>query len=69
MSDQPVDEAALGAWLEANVEGFRSPFELTKFPSGQSNPTYRLDTPGRALGRAPFLFWRRSTHKCIIDVV
>jgi hypothetical protein len=29
-------------WLEANVEGFCRPFELTKFPSGQSNPTYRI---------------------------
>lgn len=42
MSDQAIDEAALGAWLEANVEGFAGPFELTKFPSGQSNPTYRV---------------------------
>ena len=42
MSEQAIDEAALGAWLEANVEGFSGPFELTKFPSGQSNPTYRI---------------------------
>jgi aminoglycoside phosphotransferase (APT) family kinase protein len=40
--DQLIDEAALGAWLEANVEGFSGPFTLTKFPSGQSNPTYRI---------------------------
>ena len=42
MSEQQVDEAALGRWLEANVEGFSGPFTLTKFPSGQSNPTYRI---------------------------
>jgi aminoglycoside phosphotransferase (APT) family kinase protein len=42
VSDTAVDEAALGAWLAANVEGFLPPFGLTKFPSGQSNPTYRI---------------------------
>jgi aminoglycoside phosphotransferase (APT) family kinase protein len=42
VSEQAVDEAALGRWLAANVEGFRGPFSLTKFPSGQSNPTYRI---------------------------
>ena len=42
MSEQLVDEAALGRWLEANVEGFAAPFTLVKFPSGQSNPTYRI---------------------------
>jgi aminoglycoside phosphotransferase (APT) family kinase protein len=36
------DETVLGRWLEANVEGFSGPFELRKFESGQSNPTYRL---------------------------
>src|SRR3990170_62731 len=42
MSDPPLNQEALGAWLEANVEGFTPPFELRKFPSGQSNPTYRI---------------------------
>ena len=42
MSEAAVDEKALGGWLEANVEGFQGPFDLTKFPSGQSNPTYRI---------------------------
>ena len=44
MSEPQLDEAALGRWLEAHVEGFRGPFTLTKFPSGQSNPTYRVST-------------------------
>ena len=42
MSEQQLDVELLGRWLEANVEGFQGPFELTKFPSGQSNPTYRI---------------------------
>ena len=56
MSEQAIDEAALGAWLEANVEGFSGPFELTKFPSGQSNPTYRLRAASGdyVLRRKPF---------------
>ena len=64
MSDQQIDEAALGKWLEANVEGFRGPFELTKFPSGQSNPTYRIDAAsGRyVLRRKPFGPLLQSAH-------
>jgi aminoglycoside phosphotransferase (APT) family kinase protein len=42
VSEQSIDEEALGRWLEANVHGFQLPFEVAKFPSGQSNPTYRL---------------------------
>ena len=42
MSDPGIDEAALGHWLEANVQGFIGPFQLSKFPSGQSNPTYKI---------------------------
>ena len=36
------DDAALGEWLKANIAGFEPPFEMTKFPFGQSNPTYRI---------------------------
>ena len=42
MIGSQLDEKALGSWLGANVEGFQGPFELIKFPSGQSNPTYRV---------------------------
>ena len=42
MSDPGIDEAALGHWLEANVQGFIGPFQLSKFASGQSNPTYKI---------------------------
>ena len=56
MSDQPIDEAALGHWLEANVEGFRGPFTLEKFSWGQSNPTYRISAASGdyVLRRKPF---------------
>jgi aminoglycoside phosphotransferase (APT) family kinase protein len=56
MSDPPLNEEALGAWLEANVEGFAPPFELRKFPSGQSNPTYRITAASGdyVLRRKPF---------------
>ena len=64
MIDQLLDEAALGVWLEANVEGFSGPFTLTKFPSGQSNPTYRIAaTSGDyVLRRKPFGQLLPSAH-------
>jgi aminoglycoside phosphotransferase (APT) family kinase protein len=64
MSGQAMDEAALGAWLDANVEGFRSPFTLTKFPSGQSNPTYRISAVSGdyVLRRKPFGQLLPSAH-------
>ena len=56
MSEQPLDQAALGRWLDANVEAFSGPFELTKFPAGQSNPTYRITAASGdyVLRRKPF---------------
>ena len=42
------DEAALAAWMEANVEGFAGPITVEQFKGGQSNPTYKLVTPGRS---------------------
>ncbi|MFL6742591.1 MAG: phosphotransferase family protein [Sphingomicrobium sp.] len=64
MSEQAVDEAALGRWLEANVQGFIGPFELTKFPSGQSNPTYRIAAASGdyVLRRKPFGQLLSSAH-------
>ncbi|ODU22076.1 MAG: aminoglycoside phosphotransferase [Sphingomonas sp. SCN 67-18] len=51
-----LDEARLTAWMAANVAGFAGPIRLSKFKGGQSNPTYRIDTPGAAyvLRRKPF---------------
>ena len=42
------DEARLEAWLEREVEGYAGPLSVEQFRGGQSNPTYRLVTPGRA---------------------
>ena len=43
------DVAALERWMEGHVEGFAGPISVSQFKGGQSNPTYRLDTPsGRA---------------------
>jgi aminoglycoside phosphotransferase (APT) family kinase protein len=42
------DEAALEGWMEANVGGFRGPLQVSQFKGGQSNPTYRIDTPAAA---------------------
>ncbi len=42
------DEAALARWLEANVEGYQGPLTVEQFKGGQSNPTYKLVTPGRS---------------------
>lgn len=51
-----LDLDALGAWMTANVPGFTGPLTYAKFAGGQSNPTYRLNTPDRAyvLRRKPF---------------
>jgi aminoglycoside phosphotransferase (APT) family kinase protein len=42
------DEAALTRWMQSHVEEFRGPLAVSQFKGGQSNPTYRLATPGRA---------------------
>ncbi len=39
----PEDTRAFDAWASANVEGYRGPSKATKFPSGQSNPTYLIE--------------------------
>src|SRR5690606_32904487 len=41
------DEAALDAWMKANVAGYAGPLEVRQFKGGQSNPTYQLITPGK----------------------
>jgi aminoglycoside phosphotransferase (APT) family kinase protein len=64
MSDHAVDETALGAWLEANVEGFAGPFTLSKFASGQSNPTYKISAVSGeyVMRRRPFGQLLPSAH-------
>jgi aminoglycoside phosphotransferase (APT) family kinase protein len=40
------DVAALEAFLAARLEGFAGPLSVEQFKGGQSNPTYKLVTPG-----------------------
>ena len=42
------DETALARWMDAHVEGYAGPLTIEQFKGGQSNPTYRLNTPGRS---------------------
>jgi aminoglycoside phosphotransferase (APT) family kinase protein len=39
---------ALGTYLSQHLEGFQGPLTVQIFKGGQSNPTYKLITPGRA---------------------
>ena len=39
----PEDMTGFDAWAGAEVEGYRGPSKATKFPSGQSNPTYLVE--------------------------
>ncbi len=59
-----LDEAALTAWFEANVEDFAGPLTLSKFKGGQSNPTYKVETANRnyVLRRQPFGKLLPSAH-------
>jgi aminoglycoside phosphotransferase (APT) family kinase protein len=58
------DEAKLHAWLTDNVAGYAGPLVVQQFKGGQSNPTYRLDTPGKSyvLRRKPFGKLLPSAH-------
>ncbi|HZU50721.1 MAG TPA: phosphotransferase family protein [Sphingomicrobium sp.] len=64
MSDHSIDECALGTWLAENIDGFSGPFSLSKFPSGQSNPTYRIVAASGeyVLRRKPFGDLLPSAH-------
>ena len=59
-----LNEANLLLWMEENVAEFAGPMVITKFKGGQSNPTYKIDTPGHAyvLRRKPFGKLLPSAH-------
>lgn len=42
------DTARLTAWMEREIAGFSGPLSVEQFKGGQSNPTYKLTTPGRS---------------------
>jgi aminoglycoside phosphotransferase (APT) family kinase protein len=43
-----LDELRLTAWMKQNVPGFAGPLGVEQFRGGQSNPTYKLVTPGKS---------------------
>src|SRR6185437_10955135 len=54
----------LEAYLAREVPGFAGPLTVLQFKGGQSNPTYRLDTPARSyvMRRKPFGKLLPSAH-------
>ncbi|WP_042412939.1 phosphotransferase [Comamonas aquatica] len=42
------DVSALEVWMSTQVAGFAGPITVEMFKGGQSNPTYKLVTPGRS---------------------
>src|SRR5579863_8591014 len=59
-----LDAAAVETWAGAHVPGFHGPLVATKFPTGQSNPTYLIETPTRryVLRRKPPGKLLKSAH-------
>lgn len=59
-----VDEKSLGDWLATHVDGFQGPFDIAKFPGGQSNPTYKIEAQSGSyvLRRKPFGDLLPSAH-------
>ena len=64
MSDYHIDSAKLGTYLENNLAGFQTPFELEKFAGGQSNPTFKItaDSGVYVLRRQPPGKLLKSAH-------
>ena len=60
----PEDTRALDAWARAHVPGYAGPSRATKFATGQSNPTYLIETPGEryVLRRKPPGKLLKSAH-------
>jgi aminoglycoside phosphotransferase (APT) family kinase protein len=42
-----IDAERLADWMTGNVEGFSGPLQIEEFRGGQSNPTYKLISPGQ----------------------
>ena len=55
------DVDPLEQWMADHVEGFAGPLTVSQFKGGQSNPTYRLDTPS---GRS-FVLRRKPPGKLL----
>ena len=59
-----MDVQAVAGWLTAHVPGFEGPLVATQFEVGQSNPTFRLDSPSGSyvLRRKPPGLLLKSAH-------
>ena len=55
------DVAALERWMADHVPGAAGPLAVSQFKGGQSNPTYRIDTPS---GRS-FVLRRKPPGKLL----
>jgi aminoglycoside phosphotransferase (APT) family kinase protein len=59
-----IDETRLDRWMRQNVAHYVGPPKVLQFKGGQSNPTYRIDTPGASyvVRRKPFGKLLPSAH-------
>jgi len=59
-----IDLEKLTTYLELNIDGFKGPMTLDKFPGGQSNPTYKVSAKSGAyvLRRQPPGKLLKSAH-------
>ena len=48
-AEHGLDAARLTDYLEGHLAGFHGPVRIEKFPHGQSNPTFRIETPSGAI--------------------
>ncbi len=61
---QTLDTEAVGRYLRDHLPGFEGPIDVTKFQTGQSNPTFLLKTPAKnyVLRRKPPGVLLKSAH-------
>ncbi len=59
-----LDASVLAAYLQDHIDGFTGPLTASKFPKGQSNPTYRIDAASGSyvLRRKPPGVLLKSAH-------
>jgi aminoglycoside phosphotransferase (APT) family kinase protein len=61
---EALDTEATDAWLKSNLDGLQGTPEVTQYPAGASNLTYRLAYPGKdlILRRPPFGTKAKGAH-------
>ena len=64
MAKPKLDFKAASEWAETNIKNFYRPAKYTKFNSGQSNPTYLIETPKKkyVLRKKPEGVLLKSAH-------